>query len=464
VRETHPEERPGPGYYESRSGALTERSARIPTAPISRQWLREVAECAKDVSTPGPVHYNADDSGLSTFGKHVPSATMMSPRSNSLQHGDFTVHDLRREESPGPGSYEANASSLSMQSPRIGKTRRVTGEYMTSQGSCSLGVSTPSPVHYNPEPGNKLTMKHSSSASARMLSPRFNGIARGQLTVHDLEDHSARPGPGAYATPRGAFRAGSARFSTASRDTEALFLHTCAPGLLTPSSARYRTEDAITRRMSTPNVSRVPSSSMTAGRDSCFLRGDVVVHDLVRSSTPGPGHYELARGSGALTERGARITREVRRTESWAHYECAKGVNTPGPQDYVGPEEYAQPNRVERSSSHDLSHLSAPKRSPRSSLRGSSRASDLDHMDRRARDGAGDESVRSFPETATTQLMSNGYTPQSQARDDLLTGTPRSAGRSSATPTPVRYSSYQNPTASSEIRRQTAVQKMHPRA
>merc|ERR1719240_1395150 len=155
-------------------------------------------------------------------------------------------------------------------------------------------------------------------------------------------------------------------------------------------------------------------------------------------------------------------------SQSWAHYECAKGVNTPGPQDYVGPEEYAQPNRVERSSSHDLSDLSAPKRSPRSSLRGSSRASDLDHMDRRARDGAGDESVRSFPETATTQLMSNGYTPQSQARDDLLTGTPRSAGRatdhSSATPTPVRYSSYQNPTASSEIRRQTAVQKMHPRA
>ena len=28
---------------------------------------------------------------------------------------------------------------------------------------------------------------------------------------------------------------------------------------------------------------------------------------------------------------------EVRRTESWAHYECAKGVNTPGPQDYVIP-------------------------------------------------------------------------------------------------------------------------------
>jgi hypothetical protein len=41
----------------------------------------------------------------------------------------------------------------------------------------------------------------------------------------------------------------------------------------------------------------------------------------------------------------------------------------------------------------------------------------------------------------------------------LLNGTPRSSN----TPTPVRYTSYHNPTISSETKRQSAT-KMHPRA
>jgi hypothetical protein len=59
--------------------------------------------------------------------------------------------------------------------------------------------------------------------------------------------------------------------------------------------------------------------------------------------------------------------------------------------------------------------------------------------------------------------MANGYTPQSQLRDDVLNGTPRSSN----TPTPVRHlhaMTYHNPTISSETKRQTAMQKMHPRA
>jgi hypothetical protein len=54
----------------------------------------------------------------------------------------------------------------------------------------------------------------------------------------------------------------------------------------------------------------------------------------------------------------------------------------------------------------------------------------------------------------------NGYTPQSLPRDDVLNGTPRSSN----TPTPVRYGTYHQPTISSETKRQTAIQKMHPRA
>lgn len=49
VREPHPEERPGPGSYENSTGAFTDRSARIPTAPNTRQWLHQVAECSKGV-------------------------------------------------------------------------------------------------------------------------------------------------------------------------------------------------------------------------------------------------------------------------------------------------------------------------------------------------------------------------------------------------------------------------------
>jgi hypothetical protein len=221
---------------------------------------------------------------------------------------------------------------------------------------------------------------------------------------------------------------------------------------MTPSSARYETEGPL-RRMSSPTVTRVPSASMSSGRDSCFLRGDVVVHDLVRSGNPGPGYYEINAQSGALTDRSARISRAVRRTESWAHYECAKGVPTPGPQDYVGPEEYAAPSSyMERSSSHDMSRSSlySSRRSPRSSR---------PDLERRARMSPSDDSVRS--ETATTHTMANGYTPQSQPRDDMLNGTPRSSN----TPTPVRHlhATYHQPTISSETKRQTAT-KMHPRA
>lgn len=110
---------------------------------------------------------------------------MQSPRGRSLQHGDFTVHDLRREESPGPGAYDGHKSSLSNLSPRVGKSPRRTGEYLTREGNCAPNVTTPGPAQYNIEAASKLTMKHSASASARMLSPRFSGFGKGELTVHD---------------------------------------------------------------------------------------------------------------------------------------------------------------------------------------------------------------------------------------------------------------------------------------
>jgi hypothetical protein len=450
VRDVSYMESPGPGSYMEGLSALTPRSARIGnTSRKTSDWLE--AECAPGLKTPAPVQYDAENGKISRskLPQHSASARMLSPRGACIVEKGVVVQDLRRGESPGPGSYEIQRGALSARnSARITEAPRRTEALYRSTAECSPGVLTPGPMSYDTDRDNP-SMKHSHSASARMLSPRFQYINHGEFTVHNLSGQSL-PGPGSYdtTTGRSALSPRSARVSTAPRQTErwATSRGECSKDLSTPSAVQYDT-DAGSRKTSSirKEMHAVSSARMLSPRGACLVEKGVIVQDLRRGESPGPGTYDTKRG--AMSPRSARIGDAVRRTASWAQAECAPGLLSPSPADYTSVLTYEDASSSRRS----IGGLSS-----RGSLRSGRRSPRSSHASLAATPMS---TSRHSPMKELREVDgSDSHEASTRADSHLVFNSPGTSN----TATPVRQLSYLNPTYSSENKR--AYSKLQPHA
>lgn len=251
-----------------------------------------------------------------------------------FHRGELTAHDLMVfEPPPGPGAYDVSLHGRAL-TPRgaacIGQTRRNTAQWFTAE--CAPGSPTPGPLHYSTNRGLRTTWPTSvSSPSARMLSPRSACIHRSDLLVHDLAKGSS-PGPGAYDVLRQ--RPSSARSSGngshAARKTKQWCNLECPSGQTSPGLSQHSQEVAIHQN----NCSVSTQGHLAPPRDSCLLYKDLVGHDLMHSTPPGPGAYDVSKHRRAFSPQSARIGQSPRRTAEWFVTECAPGQSTPGPLDY----------------------------------------------------------------------------------------------------------------------------------
>ena len=116
---------PGPGTYEDNTRVVKDKTPAYQMSPVRRGDIVS----SEQTSKPGPGHYNAE-----------------APRSQYSATITGKPADMRRNDAPGPGTYEDNTRVVKDKTPAYQMSPVRRGDIVSSEQT-----SKPGPGHYNAE-------------------------------------------------------------------------------------------------------------------------------------------------------------------------------------------------------------------------------------------------------------------------------------------------------------------------
>lgn len=309
------EQTPGPAEYDMASykRSLTPRSARMGKSSRDTSWYLDAQNKSPLRSSPsgrnaspGPQHYDTEAVSRK-MSPRARSARMTCPRASApvtMTSTGMMCKGLGQDQSPGPAAYSPRGNSRTVGvsdkvSALFGREERNVSEWFGPNGAMLF-------TDVRGTPG----MLRSKSANARMMEQRR--IAAQEEDSATEVAHAA-PGPATYYTEshgRAISARGSARLNVTPRRSEQWLEH--RKGHNTPGPATYDAQGAWQHSTG----KKAPCANVTPPRRPCNTRqGELLVHNLNSSQSPGPGAYNPVQRRGGLLGRVAGVT-TPRRTKS----------------------------------------------------------------------------------------------------------------------------------------------------